>query len=238
MVPKPTGCTRTAMASIGINSSGGLICSRSISQPLVSSVYGTSMIRIPSQQQHRNIIHISSSSLRRPSPPFPITNTRSITRPLTVSRTLATSTSSSTSTSTLPQQPSTQSLSWNDYLSLRQKRRYYSLSSSIVTGFSTFAGGVSFLMTQDLEKLSGILFGLDPVMALGLGGVAFGAVGWLTGPFAGEALFRVAHRKVIGQMEVVSLFFFFIPSIWSWGGLAKAKRMMLMVITERNEFLS
>ena len=76
----------------------------------------------------------------------------------------------------------------------------------MITGLATFAGGASFLMTQDLEKLSGVLFGLDPVMALGLASLVFGTIGWLTGPFAGEAVFRIVHRRSIRQMEVVSCF--------------------------------
>ena len=60
------------------------------------------------------------------------------------------------------------------------------------------------LSTQDFEKLSGLLFGLDPIMALGLLTLGSGAVGWLLGPFAGNAAFGMAYRRLGGQMAVVS----------------------------------
>lgn len=208
MLPQTLSYTRTAIASIGINTSVASLCSKSSSRSLLPFIYGVSIIRKPAQEQYRKATHMSirpSSTSNRLSPVATL-----ISRPVTPSRNLATSATPSTSTSTSThkqQSSSSQPLTWNTYLSLRQKRRYYNLTSSIVTGLGTFTGGVSFLMTQDLEKLSGILFGLDPAMALGLGGMVFGTAGWLVGPFAGEAMFRLAHRRVIAQMEVVSTSF-------------------------------
>ena len=43
---------------------------------------------------------------------------------------------------------------------------------------------------------------------LGLMTVGSGGVGWLLGPFVGNAVFGVVHRRVGGQIAEVSLSFF------------------------------
>ena len=60
------------------------------------------------------------------------------------------------------------------------------------------------LSQQDFEKLSGMLFGLDPIMALGLLTLGSGAIGWLLGPFAGNWAFNMMHRRTAREMAVVS----------------------------------
>ncbi|KAI4156103.1 MAG: hypothetical protein LQ340_000533 [Diploschistes diacapsis] len=97
---------------------------------------------------------------------------------------------------------SSQSLTWDGYLSLRQKRRYYNIIASSLTALASFTGGASFLLTQDIEKISGLMFGLDPFMGMGIVCVGFGATGWLIGPFAGGFVFRLMHRRVAGGMQI------------------------------------
>ena len=48
---------------------------------------------------------------------------------------------------------------------------------------------------------------------LGLMTVGSGGVGWLLGPFVGNAVFGVVHRRVGGQIAEVSFFF-----CSFWGG--------------------
>ena len=99
--------------------------------------------------------------------------------------------------------PISQPLTWERYLSLRQKRRYYNIIASSLTALGTFAGGFSFLLSQDIEKVSGYMFGLDPFMTTGIVCFGFGAIGWLMGPFAGGLFFRTVHRRVAKSMEMV-----------------------------------
>ncbi|KAL9076792.1 MAG: hypothetical protein Q9161_000777 [Pseudevernia consocians] len=40
------------------------------------------------------------------------------------------------------------------------------------------------------------VFGLDPFLVLGLVTMGSGAVGWLLGPFLGNAVFGMVHRRV------------------------------------------
>ena len=58
-------------------------------------------------------------------------------------------------------------------------------------------------MNQYLDKLA-TLTGLDPMITFILSGIGSAAVGWLSGPVLGSAVFRLFHRKVQGQMAEVS----------------------------------
>lgn len=46
--------------------------------------------------------------------------------------------------------------------------------------------------------------GLDPIFIIALGGISSAGVGWLSGPVLGSAVFRMFHRRVHGDMAVVS----------------------------------
>ena len=109
-------------------------------------------------------------------------------------------TSPATTTTTSPQ---TTTISWNDYLALRKTRRRYNLIASIFTSLGTTSLGVTVLSRQNFDQLGG-LFGLDPFIVLGLATASSGAVGWLLGPFVGNALFGMVHRKVGRQIAEVS----------------------------------
>lgn len=68
----------------------------------------------------------------------------------------------------------------------------------------TTTGGISILSQQNLESLGGGIFGLDPFIVLGLATAASGAVGWLIGPFVGNAVFGIIYRRFRTQFTVVS----------------------------------
>lgn len=65
---------------------------------------------------------------------------------------------------------------------------------------------MTLLSRLNLESMG--VFGLDPVLVLGLMTVGSGGVGWLLGPFVGNAVFGVVHRRVGGQIAEVSFVFF------------------------------
>ncbi|MCJ1286624.1 TIM23 complex component [Xylographa opegraphella] len=93
-------------------------------------------------------------------------------------------------------QSTSPALTWNRFLHLRAVRRRFNLAASITTSIATTAGGISFLSQQDMDKLGTLLFGLDPIMAMGVGAVGCGALGWLLGPFAGNAAFSMWYRRL------------------------------------------
>ena len=59
------------------------------------------------------------------------------------------------------------------------------------------------LLTDNTDSLGQTLFGIDPMMALGISTMGAGALGWLIGPFAGNAVFNLMHRKVKNDILVV-----------------------------------
>jgi import inner membrane translocase subunit TIM23 len=59
---------------------------------------------------------------------------------------------------------------------------------------------------QNLDGLGTQVMGLDPFVVLGLATVACGGVGWLIGPFLGNAFWGTLHRKYKGGVAKVSLY--------------------------------
>jgi import inner membrane translocase subunit TIM23 len=95
-------------------------------------------------------------------------------------------------------------LDWNTFFQLRTSRRRYTLFSSILASIASTAIGVQILSTQDLDNLGAQVMGLDPFVVLGLATAAFGAVGWLAGPFLGNAIWSMVHRRYRRGVAIVS----------------------------------
>ncbi|KAL4776933.1 Presequence translocated-associated motor subunit pam17, mitochondrial [Aspergillus nidulans var. acristatus] len=86
-------------------------------------------------------------------------------------------------------------LDWNSYFKLRASRRRYTLASSIVSSAVSTMVGVQVLSSQNLESLGAQVMGLDPFVVLGMATAACGAVGWLVGPFLGNAVWGLVNRS-------------------------------------------
>ncbi|PWY86928.1 presequence translocated-associated motor subunit pam17 [Aspergillus heteromorphus CBS 117.55] len=99
-------------------------------------------------------------------------------------------------------------LDWNSFFKLRASRRRYTLASSIVTSMASTVVGVQILSTQDLESLGAQVMGLDPFVVLGMATAACGAVGWLIGPFVGNAVWGLAYRRYKPSVMVKEKEFF------------------------------
>jgi len=97
-------------------------------------------------------------------------------------------------------------LTWNRFLALRKQRRRISLISSMVCAVVCLAGGVVIIASQDIEAFGAQIYGFDTIFVLGLSTLAFGVVGWLIGPFMGNAVFNTWHRKLRQQIAAVSNF--------------------------------
>lgn len=63
------------------------------------------------------------------------------------------------------------------------------------------------LSNQNLENLGAQVMGLDPFIAGGLATAAFGAAGWLVGPFLGNAVWGAVHKKYKAGVAVVCSFY-------------------------------
>ena len=111
-------------------------------------------------------------------------------------------------------------LTWNEFFQLRASRRRYSLASSVVSSMASTVIGVQVLSSQDLEALGAQVMGLDPFVVLGMATAACGAVGWLIGPFVGNAAWGLVNRRYKQAFMIVSfLFFLNLQSIYLVGGI-------------------
>ncbi|KAL3476768.1 Presequence translocated-associated motor subunit pam17, mitochondrial [Aspergillus californicus] len=99
-------------------------------------------------------------------------------------------------------------LDWNSFFKLRASRRRYTLASSIGSSAGSTVVGLQVLSSQNLEALGAQVMGLDPFIVLGMATAACGAVGWLVGPFLGNAVWGIVHGKYKTAVSVKEKEFF------------------------------
>ncbi|KAJ0422180.1 mitochondrial import protein Pam17-domain-containing protein [Aspergillus carlsbadensis] len=99
-------------------------------------------------------------------------------------------------------------LDWNSFFQLRASRRRYTLASSIASASASTMIGVQVLSSQNLENLGAQVMGLDPFVVLGMATAACGAVGWLVGPFLGNAIWGLVNRRFKTAVAVKEKEFF------------------------------
>ncbi|KAI9822068.1 MAG: TIM23 complex component [Phylliscum demangeonii] len=98
---------------------------------------------------------------------------------------------------------SEENLDWNTFFRLRKVRRRYHLAASALSCVATTGTGIVVLSQIDLDAWSGgqLIFGMDPVVLLGILALASGSLGWLAGPFLGNAVFnRMVNKGFRKQM--------------------------------------
>ncbi len=97
----------------------------------------------------------------------------------------------------------TKDLTWEEFLSLRQKRRRYDLGSSFLTAIIGSNIGWAFIANIEIDPTY-ILWGMDMLSLSVLGIVACGGVGFLFGPALGSVFFKTLHRKALTNYAAVS----------------------------------
>ena len=106
--------------------------------------------------------------------------------------------SASVDSASTPSSPPSTPLAWNEYFSLRRSRRNYNLIASIGACACTTTGGA--VLIDNYSELIGTWITIDPILMGIIGIAASAAVGWLSGPMFGSAVFRMLHRSVSGEM--------------------------------------
>lgn len=96
------------------------------------------------------------------------------------------------------------SLTWNEFLKLRKTRRYVNLVASILAGLGSIAIATPLIAEYEIEDIGVQLTGLDPMFVIGGSLMAVGAVGWLLGPFLGNAFFKVWKSSIAREFAQVS----------------------------------
>jgi mitochondrial import inner membrane translocase subunit TIM23 len=95
-------------------------------------------------------------------------------------------------------------LTWNRFLALRKTRRRISLVSSIICAAGGFGTAVILVSTNDIESMGTVVFGLDPIVVMGLSVLMGTGIGWLLGPAFGNAAFNTAYKSYRTQIAAVS----------------------------------
>ncbi|KAF3940223.1 hypothetical protein ABW19_dt0205676 [Dactylella cylindrospora] len=103
------------------------------------------------------------------------------------------------SSSAIPPTSNPTTLDWNSFLKLRKQKRRYNLAGSIVCSIITSTIGLNILGNQEIDP-SKMIFGLDPLLVLGMGLIASGATGWLIGPVAGTQAFKMMNRRWLPEI--------------------------------------
>jgi len=93
-------------------------------------------------------------------------------------------------------------LTWNDFLALRRTRRKISVAASSISAIATTYGGLRIFIDQGLDGALAMNFGLDPLMVTGFSAIGMMAIGWLVGPFFGNAIFNVRYRSIRSDLEI------------------------------------
>ncbi|KAH6691499.1 mitochondrial import protein Pam17-domain-containing protein [Plectosphaerella plurivora] len=127
-----------------------------------------------------------------------------------LSRIICRAQSTTTTTSTTPNaaaaaQP--QRLDWNSFFKLRKTRRRWQLAFSVVmlgvsgaAGAGVLASGIADPIVQQIP--------LEPFLTLGFMVMGFAALGWLTGPSIGSAMFNALNRQWKKQITLKEIEFF------------------------------
>lgn len=174
----------------------------------LASTKATCCNNIPSQpaaaELRSTILKATSTRQREPQTiSTPVQSAHSVRRASTQASAASRSSTATSSSPSSPQEGAV--LDWNTFFKLRASRRRYTLVSSILSSLTTTAAGVQILGMQNLDSLGTQVMGLDPFVVLGLATVACGAVGWLAGPFLGNAFWGALHRKYKGGVAKASL---------------------------------
>lgn len=90
---------------------------------------------------------------------------------------------------------------------MRKTRRRISLLSSVLAAMASTAGGTYLVLSMNLDSVGATTLGLDPLIVMGLSVIGTGCVGWLLGPALGDAVFRLANRKIGAQIAQVGFLF-------------------------------
>ncbi|EIM20412.1 mitochondrial import protein Pam17 [Wallemia mellicola CBS 633.66] len=81
----------------------------------------------------------------------------------------------------------------------------YDNIASIPTTLTGFFGGASYFSTLDPGQ---IIFGIEAVWVYSFASVSCGALGWLTGPTLGTAVWKFLHKAKLPEYEIKERVFY------------------------------
>lgn len=112
----------------------------------------------------------------------------------------STSTPNTSAASPAPGASAQQTLTWDEFLQLRRQRRYINVIASLATAVTSVGVAVPAIAASQIEDTLAAMTGLDPFITIGMTLTAVGGVGWLMGPFVGNAVFGLWKRGLRSEI--------------------------------------
>lgn len=97
-------------------------------------------------------------------------------------------------------------MTWPQFFKLRKKERVFNTVSSVVSSIVFINGSWIYLSTLEIDPTQTI-FGFDPLVAITVGMITCGGIGWLLGPVLGTALFKVSAGAQLPKYQQKQLDF-------------------------------
>ncbi|KAF0421506.1 mitochondrial import protein Pam17 [Gigaspora margarita] len=90
-------------------------------------------------------------------------------------------------------------LTWNDYFTLRRRRRIAERVITIPTTLGGFGLSLGYVATREFDPTP--IFGQEPIIIYGIGTLVCGLSGLLIGPILGSSLWKLFHQEEVRLME-------------------------------------
>ncbi|KAH8117116.1 mitochondrial import protein Pam17 [Phellopilus nigrolimitatus] len=96
--------------------------------------------------------------------------------------------------------PEKNPLAWQEYLTIRGRKRKWELAATIPSILIGFGAGAAYFGAQEIDG-SKPIFGFDPLFVYGFATLACGGAGYLVGPIIGSSIWRLTHRRSVALIE-------------------------------------
>jgi len=93
-----------------------------------------------------------------------------------------------------------ETLPWPEYLHIRKKKRRWETAMTIPFTILGFGAGVAYFGNLDVDPTKPI-FNIDPMFVYGFATLGCAGFGYLMGPIAGSACWRLTHRRTMKLIE-------------------------------------
>ncbi|KAI0636458.1 Pam17-domain-containing protein [Trametes polyzona] len=108
--------------------------------------------------------------------------------------------SSTSTSSSQPTQSEKETLPWQEYLTIRKRKRRWETALTIPTTAAGFFAGISYFGTLEMDPTKPI-FNIDPMWVYGGATLGCAGLGYLIGPIIGSTFWRLTHRRLMRLIE-------------------------------------
>ncbi|KAI0780386.1 mitochondrial import protein Pam17-domain-containing protein [Trametes elegans] len=99
-----------------------------------------------------------------------------------------------------PSQAEKETLPWQEYLTIRKRKRRWETAVTIPATAAGFFAGVSYFGTLEVDPTKPI-FNIDPMYVYGAATLGCAGMGYLLGPVIGSSIWRLTHRRLMRLIE-------------------------------------